>query len=131
MNQSEKIEITGKSESALYPPSDHSLRANSEQIHSVCVSSNQCSISMCSNMANAEHTAPKPGIIQSPSEKCENSSGIEGSDVSQTGREPVSNSSFSSYKLNTSYLDRFITSAVVSSELIRMRVYLFSAFLFQ
>ena len=35
----------------------------------------------------------------------------------------ASNSSFPSFKLNTSYLDRFITSAVVSSELIRMRVY--------
>lgn len=122
MEQSTEIEIKEKSESLLSPASEHSLRTNTEQIQSVSESGDQSSIPICKNTSTLELPLPKSSSLQSPSEKNENSSSLEDSIVSQQGGGSFSHSSFSSYKLNTSYLDRFITSAVVSSELIRMRV---------
>ena len=122
MEQSTEIEIKEKSESLLSPASEQSLRTNNEQIQSVSESGDQYSIPICKYTSTLELPLPKSGSLQSASEKNENSSSLEDSIVSQQGGGSFSHSSFSSYKLNTSYLDRFITSAVVSSELIRMRV---------
>lgn len=122
MEQSKEIEIKEKSESVLSPASEQSLRTNNEQIQSVSGSGDQSSIPICKHTSTLELPLPKSDSLQSPSEKNESNSSLEDSVVSHPGEGSFSHSSFSSSKLNTSYLDRFITSAVVSSELIRMRV---------
>ena len=109
-------------ESFCIASTECSTSMNNEQFQSENVNGNTVSHSACENNLKPDFTLQKAEKLQDTSEKREEGYVIKDSAASQPGELGESQSSFTSHKLNTAYLDRFITSAVVSSELIRMRM---------